>query len=71
MFTTQAFQQAKIFACHDEDDRAWLAHTVADEQLKRDEWFVRKGQPACFFVVLEGRLRSVPEWLIDRRRDRA
>lgn len=71
MFTTQELQQAKIFAYLDEDYRARLAHTVADVQLKPGEWFVWEGEPACFFVVLEGRLRIVLDWLIDRRRDRA
>ena len=70
MFTTQELQQAKIFACLDEDYRTRLAHT-ADVQLKPSKWLVREGERACFFVVLEGRLRIALDWLIDKRQDHA
>jgi thioredoxin reductase (NADPH) len=59
MFTSEELRQAKIFACLDEVERARLARTVADVRLKPGEWFVREGEPACFFVVFEGRLRLV------------
>jgi thioredoxin reductase (NADPH) len=59
MFTSEELQKANIFACLDEAERARLAKTVADVRLKPGEWFVREGEPACFFVVFEGRLRLV------------
>lgn len=59
MFTSEELRQAKVFACLDQAERARLARTVADVRLKSGEWFVREGEPACFFVIFEGRLRLV------------
>src|SRR5271168_2074010 len=59
MFTSEELRQAKIFACLDEAQCARLAQTAADVRLKPGEWFVREGEPACFFVIFEGRLRLV------------
>jgi len=59
MFTADELRQVKIFACLEEAERARLAHTIADVRLKPGEWFVREGEPACFFVVFEGQLRLV------------
>jgi CRP-like cAMP-binding protein len=54
-------RQAKIFACLDEAERARLSHTVADVRLKPGEWFVREGEPACFFVIFQGQMRLVAD----------
>ncbi len=59
MFTSEELRQAKIFACLDEGECARLAHTIADVRLKPGEWLFREGAPACFYVLLEGRLRIV------------
>jgi thioredoxin reductase (NADPH) len=59
MFTPEELRLAKIFACLDEAECARLAHTIADVRLKPGEWLAREGEPACFFVILQGRLRVV------------
>ncbi|HTZ46758.1 MAG TPA: cyclic nucleotide-binding domain-containing protein, partial [Verrucomicrobiae bacterium] len=59
MFTADELRQVKIFACLEETERARLARTIADVRLKPGEWFIREGEPACFFVVFEGQLRLV------------
>jgi thioredoxin reductase (NADPH) len=59
MFTPAELEQAEIFACLDEGERAWLAQTIADVRLERGEWLVREGAPPSFCVLLEGRLRIV------------
>jgi len=59
MFTPEELRQAKIFACLDEAECARLAHTVADVRLQPGEWLAREGEPACFFVIIQGRLRVV------------
>jgi hypothetical protein len=57
MFTPEELRQAKIFACLGEAECAQLAHTIADVRLKPGEWFVREGEPACFFVIFQGQMR--------------
>jgi thioredoxin reductase (NADPH) len=59
MFTPEELRQAKIFACLDEAECARLAQTVADVRLKPGEWLIREGEPAIFFVIIQGRLRVV------------
>jgi thioredoxin reductase (NADPH) len=59
VFTPEELRQAKIFACLDEAECARLAHTIADVRLDPGEWVFREGAPACFYVLLEGRLRIV------------
>jgi thioredoxin reductase (NADPH) len=59
MFTPEELRQAKIFACLDEAECARLAQTVADVRLKPGEWLAQEGEPAAFFVIIQGRLRVV------------
>jgi hypothetical protein len=59
MFAPEELRQAKIFACLDEAECARLAQTVADVRLKPGQWFVREGEPACFFVIFHGQMRLV------------
>jgi CRP-like cAMP-binding protein len=59
MFTPEELRQAKIFACLDEAESARLAHTIADVRLEPGEWLAREGEPAAFFVIIQGRLRVV------------
>jgi thioredoxin reductase (NADPH) len=59
MFTADELRQAKIFACLDEAECTRLAHTIADLRLEPGEWLAREGEPACFFVIIQGRLRVV------------
>jgi len=59
MFTSEELRQTKIFACLDEAECARLAQTIADVRLKEGEWLVREGEPAAFFVIIQGRLRVV------------
>jgi thioredoxin reductase (NADPH) len=59
MFTPEELRQTKIFACLDEAECARLAQTTADVRLEPGEWLFREGAPACFYVLLEGRLRIV------------
>ena len=59
MFTPEELRQADIFACLDEAECARLAHTIADVRLEPGEWLAREGEPACFFVIIQGRLRVV------------
>jgi thioredoxin reductase (NADPH) len=46
-----------IFACLDESDRARFAGKAADVRLGKDEWLIRDGEQASFFVLLEGQLQ--------------
>ena len=59
MFTPAELKQAKIFACLNETECARFAQVAADVKLKPGEWLVREGEPPCFFIVFEGRLRLV------------
>jgi thioredoxin reductase (NADPH) len=59
MFTPEELRQAKIFDCLDEAECARLAQTIADVRLKPGEWLAREGEPAAFFVIIQGRLRVV------------
>ena len=57
MFTPEELQQAEIFACLEEGLRIELAQSIADIRLKAGEWAIREGEPPCFLVIMEGRLR--------------
>jgi thioredoxin reductase (NADPH) len=57
MFTSEELRQIGIFASLGEAECVRLAQTVADVRLKPGEWLVLEGEPACFFVILEGRLQ--------------
>src|SRR5271156_6149103 len=59
MFSPEELRQAKIFDCLDEAECARLAQTIADVRLKPGEWLAREGEPAAFFVIIQGRLRVV------------
>ena len=63
MFSPQELLQARLFCCLDEAGRVRLAQEAADVRLGPGEWLIREGEPPCFFVLFEGRLRMVKELL--------
>jgi thioredoxin reductase (NADPH) len=63
MISPTELQTIPIFACLDEAARQRFAERAADVRLQPEEWLIREGEVASFFVLLEGKLQLVKDIL--------
>ncbi len=54
MLTPEELKQTKIFSCLDEQDLQWLSLQAAHLHLEPGEYLIHEGEPASFFVLVEG-----------------
>jgi thioredoxin reductase (NADPH) len=63
LFTADELRGVELFSGLAEADLQRLARKAADVRLEPDEWLIREGEPPWFFVLFEGRLRMVKDFL--------
>jgi thioredoxin reductase (NADPH) len=63
MISPSELQTIPIFACLDEAERQRFAERAADVRLQPEEWLIREGEVAPFFVLLEGKVQLVKDIL--------
>lgn len=63
MISPTELKAAPVFACLDDSELRRLAERAADVRLQPEEWLIREGEMACFYVILEGDLQLVKDVL--------
>ncbi len=63
MISPAELKAIPIFACLDDAERQRLADRAADVRLQADEWLIREGEVASFFVLVEGEVLVVKDIL--------
>jgi thioredoxin reductase (NADPH) len=63
MITSKDLKDVPVFAGVDEQERQRLARLAADIHLEPGDWLLREGEESRFFVILEGELEVMKDFL--------
>ncbi|MGC9198578.1 MAG: FAD-dependent oxidoreductase [Acidobacteriaceae bacterium] len=63
MISTTELKAVPVFASLDDSELRRLADRAADVRLQAEEWLIREGEMANFYVILEGDLQLVKDVL--------
>ena len=61
MLTPGELKQIRIFSCLNEQDLQWLSLQAAQVRLEPGEYLIHEGEPASFFVLVEGVAEATKE----------
>jgi thioredoxin reductase (NADPH) len=63
MISADELKAIPIFACLDDAERQRFAERAADVRLQENDWLIREGETASFFILLEGKLQLLKDIL--------
>src|ERR1700760_3390713 len=61
MITAKDLEVCPLFTCIDPSEVQRFAERAADVRLAKDEWLIREGEQASFFILLEGETQAVKD----------
>src|ERR1700755_3474905 len=61
MITAKDLEICPLFTCIDPSEVQRFAERAADVKLAKDEWLMREGEQANFFILLEGETSAAKE----------